>query len=295
MRWLGLLFLFSISCQPDPVESWSGFDLQGHRGCRGLQPENSIPAMMKALELGVNTLEMDVVITADKQIILSHEPFMSAQICLGEGNHPIHPEEQYDLNIYRMTLDEVQTFDCGSKPHPNFPEQERTKVVKPLLSDVIRAANKEARTLRRTLPLFNIEMKMSPHGDGRFHPAPEEFASLLLDVIREEEIGDRCTVQSFDMRALEALHRQAPRMRTVVLVEASNDPIKRVESLSFAPYALSPEHQLVNPELLEWTTTKGLKLIPWTVNDTGRAKELIEMGVDGLITDYPDRMLALIP
>ncbi|MFO0414793.1 MAG: glycerophosphodiester phosphodiesterase family protein, partial [Bacteroidota bacterium] len=137
------LFFSFLSCSPSSkklnqsIMLADQFDLQGHRGCRGLMPENTIPAMLHAMDLGVTTLELDVVISADGKVVVSHEPWMSSEIATKEdGKQVIHAEEK-NLNLFRMNYTEIQKFDVGLKPHPRFPDQKKMKVVKPLLTDVI--------------------------------------------------------------------------------------------------------------------------------------------------------------
>ena len=138
MRLYFLFFpaLFFISCKNSDTQK---FDLEGHRGCRGLMPENTIPAMLKAIDLNVNTLEMDVVITADKKVILSHEPFFSHEITTLPGGDTIEAKNEWQYNIFHMTYDSVKQYDVGLRPHPRFPAQQKMKVVKPLLADLIDA------------------------------------------------------------------------------------------------------------------------------------------------------------
>lgn len=293
MRWITApwaLLLFLFACDSEPKVDWESFDLQGHRGCRGLMPENSIAGMKKALELGVKTLELDVVITADLQVVLSHEPHLSSQICLDAAGQPIHPEEQYAHTIYSMSLDELGRCDCGSKPNPAFPEQAHFPIAKPTLQEVIQSSDSHARSLGRTPPIYNIETKSTPHGDGRLHPRPDEFVHLVYKVVCEEKIRERCTIQSFDPRTLRSIHQLDPDIRTILLVDGHQDPLLPLEELDFLPYAISPEHTLVDESIISSARSKRVKLIPWTVNDSARACELIGWGVDGLITDYPDRI-----
>ena len=129
-----------MSCSPEKQEEI--FDLQGHRGCRGLYPENTIPAFLHAMDLGVNTLEMDLAVTGDGQLLVSHEPYMSAEMCLDRQGKEISDSAQYQYNIYQMSYAEIQQFDCGSKSHPRFPDQKKMVVNKPLLMDVIAYVNK---------------------------------------------------------------------------------------------------------------------------------------------------------
>lgn len=266
------------------------FDKQGHRGCRGLMPENTIPAMLHAIGFGVTTLEMDISITKDKKVILSHEPFFSHEITTKPDGGFINASEEKKYNIYQMTYDEVKTFDAGMKVHPRFPRQEKMKVSKPLLSDVIDAVNKDMMTRRRPFPLYNIETKTLPVSDNVYHPAPGEFIELLMAVIKEKRIEELTTIQSFDFRTLQYLHTHYPEMRTAMLIEESDKRGLDVQlkALGFTPHIYSPAYGLVNSDLIKKCHEKNILIIPWTVNDKTKIIELKKMGVDGIITDYPD-------
>ena len=267
-----------------------GFDKQGHRGCRGLMPENTIPAMIKALSLGVTTLEMDVVITKDKKVILSHDQWFGHEITTQPDGTYMEEREERKFNIYRMTYEQTQTFDVGMKPHPRFPQQQKMKVTKPLLSDVIDSVNKDMMTRKRPYPYYNIETKTKPEFDGVFHPGPEEFVELLMAVIKEKQIEDHVIIQSFDFRTLQYLHQHYPNMKTAMLIE---DFDKRsledqLIALGFIPSIYSPAYQLVNEELVKKCHKQHIKVIPWTVNDKATINKLKQMGVDGIISDYPN-------
>ncbi|MBI5857016.1 MAG: glycerophosphodiester phosphodiesterase [Sphingobacteriales bacterium] len=276
--------------QKPPSGGLGVFDKQGHRGCRGLMPENTIPAMIYALGLGVTTLEMDVVITKDKKVILSHEPWFGQEITTKPDGSFMGPREERKFNIYWMTYEETKTFDVGMKPHPRFPQQQKMKVTKPLLADVIDSVNKDMMTRRRPFPYYNIETKTNPDGDGVFHPRPDEFVELLMAVIKGKKIEDQVIIQSFDFRTLKYLHEKYPAIKTAALVEATD---KRnvddlIKELGFVPTIYSPAYQLVNAELVRKYHKQNIKVIPWTVNDKEKIEELKKMGVDGIITDYPN-------
>jgi glycerophosphoryl diester phosphodiesterase len=263
-------------------------DIQGHRGCRGLTPENTIPAMIKALQLGVTTLEMDAVITADKQVILSHEPFFSHEISLKPDGSPIAEAEEKQLNIYKMSYAETQKFDVGLKPHPRFRNQEKLKVHKPKLSDVIDSVEAYVISNHLLLPFYNIETKSAPEGDNIFHPEPAEFVNLLMNVLISKKITDRVIIQSFDTRTLKIIHAEYPSVRTALLVEGNGEFAKQVKQLGFKPSIYSPDYKLVNKKMIRYCHSKGIKLIPWTVNTEKEINDLISAGVDGIITDYPN-------
>ncbi|TWO31804.1 hypothetical protein E1J38_012055 [Seonamhaeicola sediminis] len=167
-------------------------NVQGHRGCRGLMPENTIEAFEKAIDLGVHTLEMDVVISKDKIVVVSHEPFMSKTYCLNLEGNQIREIMDKQYNLYKMTFDSLQLFDCGSKKHPRLPEQKNFKTHKPALGDVLKKA-----MFRNPIIKFNIELKARPKWDNKYTPEPKEFVALVLKVIEENAVFNQTNLQSF--------------------------------------------------------------------------------------------------
>lgn len=266
------------------------FDTQGHRGCRGLMPENTVAAMVHALDLNVTTLELDVVISKDKKVLLSHDPYFNAEISTKPDGTYINENEEKKYNIYQMTYDEVKTFDVGLKPHPRFPQQQKIKAVKPLLSDVFTAIKNEMMIRKRPFPYFNIETKSTAQTDNIFHPEPAEFVELLMAVINEFALQEQVTVQSFDIRTLQYLHKKYPQVKTALLIEGFDRRSinLQLEQLGFTPTIYSPSYNLVTPELVQQCHEKEIQIIPWTVNEKEKIKELKKMGVDGIISDYPN-------
>lgn len=270
------------------------FDKEGHRGCRGLMPENTIPAMLKAIDIGVTTLEMDAVITNDKQVILSHEPFFNHEIStLMPGTYApseITITNERSWNIYKMNYEEVKKIDVGSRIHPRFPQQEKLFIFKPRLIDVIDSVENYCLQKKIAPVFYNIETKTNPATDGVFHPAPAEFIDLLMKLILKKGIQDRVIIQSFDFRTLKILHRQYPGMKTAALVEDYDKKLleEHILDLGFVPTIYSPHYSLVNETLLLACHSKHIKLIPWTVNDAPTIEKLRTMGVDGIISDYPN-------
>jgi glycerophosphoryl diester phosphodiesterase len=268
----------------------SSFDKEGHRGCRGLMPENTIPAMLHALGLGVTTLELDISFSKDKKAILSHEPFFNHEITTKPDGSYIDEKTEKSYNMYQMNYAEIITYDVGLKPHPRFPQQQKMKAVKPLLADVFDAVKEDMRTGKRPFPYFNIETKTMPATDNSYHPAPAEFVELLMKVITEKQMEDHVIIQSFDFRTLQYLHQHYPQIKTAMLIEADNKSSfrKQLKDLGFTPTIYSPEFTLVTAELVKNCHEQNIKLIPWTVNDKEKIKELKNLGVDGLISDYPN-------
>ena len=266
------------------------FDVQGHRGCRGLMPENTIAAMKHGLGFGITTLELDVVITKDKKVVLSHEPFFNHEISTKPDGKPVTESEEKSLNIFQMNYSDVLKYDVGLKPHPRFAQQQKIAAIKPLLSEVFETMQEYMKTAKRPYPFFNIETKSKPATDHIFHPEPKEFVDLLMQVIKESKMEEYIIIQSFDFRTLQYLHKTYPQIKTAMLVEADDNRSfrKQLDDLGFTPTIHSPAYQLVTPNLIEECHKKNIQIIPWTVNDKTTFIKLKNMGVDGIITDYPD-------
>lgn len=272
-----------------------GFDLQGHRGARGLMPENTIPAFRRALELGVTTLELDVVISADSQVVVSHEPWMSSTICTQPDGMPVPAERDTLYNLFAMSYAEIMQFDCGSRGHPDFPEQEPVAAPKPLLRAVLQMAEAYVEEHDRPPLFYNIETKSRPGWDGTYHPEPERFTELLYAVLEDEGVTDRATIQSFDPRTLRVARKLNPALSLALLVGHTGGTLEEnVETLGFTPTIYSPDYRLVDRDLVDTAHVRGMELIPWTVNTRPDMERLQRLGVDGLITDYPDRARFLI-
>jgi len=262
-------------------------DIQGHRGCRGLHPENSLPAFEKALELKVKTLELDVVVSKDHKVVVSHEPYMSHEIALDLFGNEITPKLEMAFNLYTMSYDSIKLYDCGSKKHPRFPFQKKEKVYKPLLTEVIDLAeNKSNNTI-----FYNIEIKSKPEYDGVFTPKLQEFVNLVLDVIETKGISDRSIIQSFDLRALEEVHIQNPELTIALLVDENESISSKLKKLSFIPEIISPYFKLLDQKMVLEYQNNGFKIIPWTINDMDDIKLMIDFKVDGIISDYPDKII----
>jgi glycerophosphoryl diester phosphodiesterase len=266
------------------------FDKQGHRGCRGLMPENTIPAMVNALGLGVTTLEMDISISKDKKVFLSHEPFFNHEITTKPDGSFIEEKDEKNYNMYLMNYDSIKKYDVGMKPHPRFAQQQKMKAIKPLLADVFAAIKQEMMTRRRPYPFFNIETKTQPATDNIYHPAPAEFVELLMKVIKENAMEDFVIIQSFDFRTLQYLHKNYPTIKTAMLIEDYDKRTleEQIKDLGFSPTIYSPAFILVNDALIKKCHQQNIQVIPWTVNDKAKMNELKALGVDGIISDYPN-------
>lgn len=275
--------------QKEDTKVWN-IDIQGHRGARGLLPENTIEGFLLALDHGVTTLELDLAVTSDRLLVVSHEPWMSAAICLTPTGDTIPHSDERKYNIFEMTYSEVRQFDCGSMGNQRFPQQQPLAIFKPLLSDVFTSV--EAYCLNKNLdpkPRYNIEIKSMPQGDSLFHPSPPEFSDLVYKLVSQSIPWQRVNIQSFDFRVLQYFHDTYPDVKLAVLIENEATIEQNLATLGFTPSIYSCWYKLLKQEDVARLQEMGMKVIPWTVNELADMQQLVDWGVDGIITDYPDR------
>lgn len=270
-------------------------EIHGHRGCRGLLPENTLPAFQRALDLGVDALEMDVVISGDQQVVVSHEAWLNPLICRGPAGEVISSGGGPAHNLYRMSYAQIARCDCGL-PHSGFPYQQAQAATKPRLRDVLAMTEAWAIQLPgRRRPAYSIEIKSLPTGDDLFHPAPSEFFALVLTELDCAKVVDRTTLLSFDPRILRQAHHIRPALRTCLLVEAEQAWLPSLRDLGFVPTTFGPDQRTVTRLTVAGLRTvyPNLRIVPWTVNEQADFKRLLPLALDGITTDYPDRLLAL--
>jgi len=264
------------------------FDWQGHRGCRGLMPENTIVGFIEALNYPVTTLELDVVISKDGEVIVSHEPWMSHAICTTADGSDIPESEEQRHNIYSLTLTEIRGYDCGSKGNPKFPQQQKVAATKPTLAEVVNAVKLHCKETKRPLPAFNIELKSHPSAYGIFMPHPPEFVSKVLAELKFLQLETHTILQSFDVNVLREIRNQNKDIRISYLSEQRENFDNALSTLGFTPQIYSPNYRLVSKAIVSAAHDQGIKVIPWTVNESRLFRRLIRLNVDGIITDYPD-------
>jgi glycerophosphoryl diester phosphodiesterase len=286
------------------------FDLQGHRGTRGNAPENTLAAFEKALAIGVTTLEMDAAITADGVVVVSHDPALNPAFTRDAGGQWLKVRGPL---IRSLTYAQLQTYDVGridpeSDYARQFPAQESKDGERlPTLAAVFA----RVKALGADHVRFDIETKISPTKPAETL-APEPFVRALLAVIREAGMTKRVMIQSFDWRTLKLVQQLEPGVPTVYLTvrNVRNDnladgtwtgglllrdypsPGHLVKAAGGAIW--SPNQASLTREHLKSAQQLGLKVIPWTVNDPAVAERLIEWGVDGIVSDYPDRIRAVM-
>ena len=257
-----------------------GLDVQGHRGARGLRPENTLPAFEKALELGVTTLEMDIQTTSDRVLVVFHDQHLDAKRCVSDTGHGVPREPFKDLRF-----EQLAQIDCGSQPSSKFPEQKPVPGAGvPRLEQVFDLARDADYPVQ-----LSIEIKMQK----RKHGIPiDEVARLLVDLVRRYGFETRTIVQSSDPEALNAVKELAPELRRSVLVKrrGSYDRLLRETGSPI----LSPRYDRLKRKDVTRLQARGVQIIPWTVNEPDDIRRMIAWGVDGNISDYPDRVLAAL-
>ncbi|MCK8480105.1 glycerophosphodiester phosphodiesterase [Flavihalobacter algicola] len=282
MRFIWILCFVLMSCKAENT-----LDIQGHRGYRGLYPENSLLGFQKAIDLGVTTLELDVVISKDHQVVVSHEPFMNHKIALDAYGNEITEANETAFNIYTMTYDSIKLYDCGTKINSQFPFQKHKKLHKPLLSEVIDLAE----THLPNKLFYNIEIKSKPEYDGIYTPQLNRFVDLVLDVIQKKNVVNQSTIQSFDVRALEATKVKNEAIQIALLVDENESIAAKLEQLTFKPEIISPYYKLLTQETVSKYQNLGYKIIPWTINTVGDINLMIDLNVDGIISDFPNKVI----
>ncbi len=214
---------------------------------------------------------------------------MSAAICWDTSGHPFKEKVERKYNIYKMTYEQVKLFDCGSRGNEKFPEQEKMKVTKPLLSDVIIAVENYIKNHSRFEVDYNIEIKSEKVLDGKFQPSPQIFSDLVYELIDQYLPLNRVVIQSFDFRVLKYWHEKYPEVRLSALVDNLHTIDENLQSLGFTPSIYSPDYKLLSKDEIKHCHELGMRVLPWTVNEITDMLELKTWNVDGFITDYPNR------
>ncbi len=233
---------------------------------------------------------MDALITKDKKVVISHDPYFNHDITTKPDGTYIDAKDEKNYVLYKMDYSEIEKFDVGMKPHPQFPNQQKIPVHKPLLSDLIDSVENYCRVNNRPLPFYNIETKSLASTDNIYHPGPDEFVKLIMDVVIAKKIVPRVIIQSFDQRTLQVVDQKYPMVKTSLLIVGYDRRTLdlQLDQLGFVPTIYSPDYSLVVDSLIEKCHDRGMKVIPWTVDDKAKIEKLRKMGVDGIITDFPN-------
>jgi len=277
--------------QPTTKSMTKEIDYQGHRGCRGLLPENTVPAFLRALSYpAIKTLELDVVISADDRVIVSHEPWLSPEICQTADGKALPEGEEHRISLRSLTAVEIATYDCGQRPHPRFPEQAKRPAFKPTLLQVFEAVDRYCLQHERPSPRYNIELKYEEELEPAFVPGRETFVDLVLQDLEAWGKPQLVTLQCFDPPTLVIIRDKAPEIQLAYLDEFPGDLKAKMDAIGFVPPIYSPYEIHTNAALVKEAKDLGMRVVPWTVNTSKRMQELLALGVDGIITDYPDRI-----
>ena len=265
-------------------------EVQGHRGDRGNFPENTIPAFLSAVKKGAAVIELDVVISKDQKVVVSHETFMSAQYMSDIEGKPITKEKERSYNLFEMTYDSIKRFDSGSRGNAGFPAQQKMKTYKPLLSEMIDSVENYI-TRNKLKPVrYNIEIKSEKEDYGKRQPQPEEFCAMVMKVIKDKGVEKKINIQSFDPVILNVMNKSYPKT-IIAFLTGEGNLIKNLSKLDFTPEIYSPNFKLLNREEVDSLRFMKIKIIPWTVNEEKDIDRMLELKVDGIITDYPERVL----
>ena len=252
--------------------------VHGHRGARARRPENTLPAFEYAIEQGVDVLEMDMAVTKDNVIVISHDPILEPPACTGPTP---------SAAIHTLTLAEVRQWDCGAVRNPRFDTQETVPGTRmPTLDEVFQLAS-------RGRFEYNIETKSFPD-KPEYTPAPEEFARMVLAKIRQYKLEKRVILQSFDFRTLIAMRKLAPEIRLSALTETDQRPFAEIAAEAGKAEIVSPEYRMVTPEKVEAAHRAGLQVVPWTANTEADWARLVDARVDAIISDDPARLIAYL-
>jgi glycerophosphoryl diester phosphodiesterase len=249
--------------------------VHGHRGARAVRPENTLPAFEYAIAAGVDVLELDLAVTRDNVVVVSHDPFLGPPTCSGPSAKAA---------IRELTLEQVRRWDCGGTRNPAFPRQQLVPGARiPTLDEVFRLSSKGNFE-------FNIETKITA-ARPELAPPPEEFARLVLEQVRKHRLESRVILQSFDFRTLVAMKKLAPELRLSALYQGTSQDLVAIARDAQASI-VSPIFRLVTAENVRAAHAAGLTVIPWTANAPADWDRLIDAGVDAIITDDPSALLA---
>lgn len=282
--------LSSVNKQKLDSNTFPAFSYEGHRGARGLYPENSIGAMKTAIDLPkVTTLEMDCHITKDKKVIVYHDDSLNPKFVQYTDGKPLTGKDNKGI-IYDYNYADLAKFDIGSKFYEDFPEQKKVKTSIALLSELIDAAEAYAKEKRESPMFYNIETKSQAGKDNKYHPGPQEFSDLVLQVVIDKGISSRTVIQSFDKRTIQYINKVYPQIKTSYLISGNNKKsiAELINDLGFTPFIISPHYSLVNEHFVKAAHEAGIKVVPWTVNDKKEIEKLETLQVDGIISDYPN-------
>ena len=255
-------------------------------------PENTIPAMKNALDLDVNTLEFDLQLSSDGQVVVSHDNYFHPRYATRPDGTLIQEDDPKEY-LYTMPYDSIAKYDVGLRPVDRWPGQVKMAVSKPLATELIDFTESYAKK-----PVnYNIEIKSWPgEGEGTLWPEYHVFCDTCIPVLLSKDLGDRLIVQCFDTRALNYMHEKWPELTLSYLIEDydGGDIEQLLGNLDFVPRWWSSESSVVTPENVAWCHERGIGVVPWTVDDPAEMQRLVDCGVEAIISNYPDILIATV-
>ena len=265
--------LFSILTS-SPIMGQSEYKIFGHRGCRGVYPENTIEGFKKAIEFGVDGIELDVVVNKNQELVISHESYIDTSYCL------TNKIDNESLNIYKMNISEIQDIDCGSKFVKEFPNQLKVKEKKPTYKEF----KKELIDYQGDI-LF--EIKCDYDLVNEYFPDYEKYAKIIFEETRFSRHFDNIYFMSFDYRILNELFKIMPNSKYIYL-SSNKEFEKQMKLLNFEPFGVGIDFNIISQKTIDLVHNKKQVIYGWTINDEENSKSLTSMGLDGVITDYPN-------
>lgn len=269
-------------------------DVQAHRGGAGLMPENTVSAMKNAIDMGVNTLELDLQICAGGNVVVSHDAYFHSRYATRPDGSLVGKNDPKEY-LYKMTYEEIRKYDTGMRPCTVWPEQANIAEHKPLASELIDFVEKYTAEKGLTPMRYNIEIKSrAGKGEGVNWPEYHEFVDLCVELLLSKNLGDRLVVQSFDTRALNYMNEKYPELILSYLVDNDGQDFDTfMGKLDFTPVWLSPHHTIVDADMCRKAAEMGMKLVPWTADKPEDIQRLVDLGVEAIISNYPDRVLKI--
>jgi glycerophosphoryl diester phosphodiesterase len=264
---LSLLFSSAIMGQGE-------YKVFGHRGCRGIYPENTIEGFRKAISFGVDGIELDVVVNKNQELVISHESYIDTNYCL------TNKLDDESLNIYKMNIEQIQRIDCGSKFVKEFPNQLKIKERKPTFKEFKKELNEYNGDI-----LFEIKCEYNLVNE--YFPEYENYAKIIFEETRYSKHLDKIYFMSFDYRILNELFKIMPNSKYIYL-SSNIDFKKEMKLLNFEPFGVGLDYNIISQKIIDLVHNKKQIIYGWTINDEKNSKILTSMGLDGVITDYPN-------
>lgn len=266
-----LILLFTLNFIT--ISSQNQYKIFGHRGCRGIYPENTLNGFKKAIELNVDGIELDIVVNKNQELVISHEPYIDSLYCI---KNVLNKKE----NIFKMNIKEIQEVDCGSKFIKEFPNQIKVKEQKPTFKEF-------SRTFKNYQGDILIEIKYDSNKINEYYPNYSTYARIIYEESKKDKEFKNLYFMSFNIKILNELHKIMPDSKYIYLSE-NKEFGSQTKLLDFKPYGFGVDYKLISKSIISGIHKNKQIIYAWTVNNLKDYKKLIALGVDGIITDYPD-------